>query len=155
MCIKNEVQGLPLEVQWLRHHVHSSASSMGSIPGQGTNISRVCTCAGSVAESCLTLWQQHGLQPARLLCPWDSPGKGTGVGCYFLLWGNFLTQRSNSMSPALVEFFTTDHLGICGRKKKRRSSVPRSASWLVLYFFFLQISACFDFEGSLTKTPTE
>ena len=23
----------------------------------------------------------HGLQPARLLCPWDSPGKNTGVGC--------------------------------------------------------------------------
>ena len=23
--------------------------------------------------------------PARLLCPWDSPGKNTGVGCHFLL----------------------------------------------------------------------
>ena len=29
--------------------------------------------------------QSHGLQPARLLCPWDSPGKNTGVGCHFLL----------------------------------------------------------------------
>ena len=29
--------------------------------------------------------QPHGLQPARLLCPWDSPGKNTGVGCHFLL----------------------------------------------------------------------
>ena len=29
--------------------------------------------------------QPHGLQPARLLCPWDSPGKNTGVGCYFHL----------------------------------------------------------------------
>ena len=27
----------------------------------------------------------HGLQPSRLLCPWDSPGKNTGVGCHFLL----------------------------------------------------------------------
>ena len=26
-----------------------------------------------------------GLQPARLLCPWDSPGKSTGVGYHFLL----------------------------------------------------------------------
>ena len=24
-------------------------------------------------------------QPTRLLCPWDSPGKNTGVGCHFLL----------------------------------------------------------------------
>ena len=27
----------------------------------------------------------HGLQPARLLCPWDSPGKNTGVGSHSLL----------------------------------------------------------------------
>ena len=29
--------------------------------------------------------QPHGLQPTRLPCPWDSPGKNTGVGCHFLL----------------------------------------------------------------------
>ena len=27
----------------------------------------------------------HGLQPTRLLCPWDVPGKSTGVGCHHLL----------------------------------------------------------------------
>ena len=27
----------------------------------------------------------HGLQPTRLLHPWDFPGKGTGVGCHCLL----------------------------------------------------------------------
>ena len=27
----------------------------------------------------------HGLQPTRLLCPWDFPGKSTGVGCHLLL----------------------------------------------------------------------
>ena len=26
----------------------------------------------------------HGLQAARLLCPWDFPGKSTGVGCHLL-----------------------------------------------------------------------
>ena len=36
----------------------------------------------------------HGLQPARLLCPWDSPGQNTGVDCYFLLQGIFPTQGS-------------------------------------------------------------
>ena len=29
--------------------------------------------------------QPHGLQPSRLLHPWDSPGKSTGVGCHCLL----------------------------------------------------------------------
>ena len=27
----------------------------------------------------------HRRQPTRLLCPWDAPGKNTGVGCHFLL----------------------------------------------------------------------
>jgi len=32
---------------------------------------------------------------ARFLCPWYSPGKGTGVGCYALLQGIFPTQGLN------------------------------------------------------------
>ena len=37
-------------------------------------------------QSCLTLCDSVRLQqPTRLLCPWDSPGKNTGVGCHFLL----------------------------------------------------------------------
>ena len=41
----------------------------------------------------------HGLlccqEQHRDLCPWDFPGKNTGVGCHFLLQGIFLTQGSN------------------------------------------------------------
>ena len=33
--------------------------------------------------------------PPRLLCPWDSPGKNTGVGCHALPQGIFPTQGSN------------------------------------------------------------
>ena len=43
----------------------------------------------------------QGLYPARLLCPWDSPGKNTGVGCHSLLQGIILTQRLN---PSLWHF---------------------------------------------------
>ena len=39
--------------------------------------------------------QPHGLQPARLLHPWDFPGKNTGVGCHFLLQRIFPTHGSN------------------------------------------------------------
>ena len=38
-----------------------------------------------VAQSCPTLSRPHGLQPTRLLCPWDFPGKSTGMGCHCLL----------------------------------------------------------------------
>ena len=36
-----------------------------------------------------------GMQPTRLLCPGDFPGKDTGVGCHFLLQGIFPTQGLN------------------------------------------------------------
>ena len=35
--------------------------------------------------------QPHGLQPTRLLRPWDFPGENTGVGCPALLQGIFPT----------------------------------------------------------------
>ena len=43
----------------------------------------------------IQLLPPHILKPARLLCPWNSPGKNTGVGCHFLLQGIFPTQESN------------------------------------------------------------
>ena len=39
--------------------------------------------------------QPYGLWPARLLCPWNSTGKNTGVGSHSLLQGIFLTQELN------------------------------------------------------------
>ena len=51
----------------------------------------VCVCVLVVSNSL----GPHGLEPTRLLCPWDSPGKNIGVGCHFLLQGIFLTQESN------------------------------------------------------------
>ena len=35
----------------------------------------------------------HGLQPTRLLCPWDFPGKSAGVGCHCLLWRIASSQK--------------------------------------------------------------
>ena len=37
------------------------------------------------------LFTIHGLQPTRLLCPWDFPGKSTGMGCHSLLQEIFQT----------------------------------------------------------------
>ena len=46
----------------------------------------------------------HGLQPTRLLCPWDSPGKNTGMGCHACLQGIFSTQESE---PGLLHYRQT------------------------------------------------
>ena len=61
-------------------------------------------------QSCPTL-QPYGLQPARLLCTWNSPGKNIGVGRCVLLQGIFSTQGLNPCLLHLPElaggFFIT------------------------------------------------
>ena len=49
-----------------------------------------------VAQS---LFVTHGLGPAKLLCPWNSPGNNTEVGCHSLLQGIFPTQGLNAGLP--------------------------------------------------------
>ena len=51
------------------------------------------------AQSRPTLLWPHGLSPARLLCPWNFPGKNTGVHCCFLLQGIFPASWIKTVSP--------------------------------------------------------
>ena len=51
----------------------------------------MCVSCSVVSNSLRT----HGLEPTRFLCPWDFPGKNTGVGFHSLLQGIFPTQGSN------------------------------------------------------------
>ena len=48
-------------------------------------ILRFRACMGAVASVVSSSLQPHGLEPARLLSPWDFPGKSTGVACHCLL----------------------------------------------------------------------
>ena len=49
--------------------------------------------------------QPHRWQPTRLPCPWDSPGKNTGVGCHFLLQGMKVRSESEvaQLCPTLSD----------------------------------------------------
>ena len=50
--------------------------------------------------------------PARLLCPWESPGKNPTVGCHALLQGLFLTQEQNlSLLCWQADSLSPSHLG--------------------------------------------
>ena len=62
-------------------------------------------------QSCPTLWYPKACKPARLLCPWDFPGKSIGVGGHFLPKG---ISPAQELSPRLLHllqlagrFFTT------------------------------------------------
>ena len=57
-----------------------------------------------IAQSCWTLCDPT--EPDSLLCPWDSPGKNTGVGRYSLLQGIFPTLGWNWVSCIVGRFFT-------------------------------------------------
>ena len=48
----------------------------------------------------------HRRQPIRLPCPWDSPGKNTGVGCHFLLQCVKVKVKSLSRVRLLVTPWT-------------------------------------------------
>ena len=65
---------------------------MSWVMGMDTDTLLLCVCVASVVSNSL---QPCGPQPARLLCPWDPPGKETGAGCCFLLQGVFPTQGLN------------------------------------------------------------
>ena len=70
-----------------------------------------CMRACSVVSDSL---QPHGLQPTRLLCPWDSPGKKTGVGAISFSSGFSKpgTEPALLVSPAPAgRFFTSEPPG--------------------------------------------
>ena len=62
---------------------------------QSSNLWEKCESEKCQSLSHVQLFVTHELQPAGLLCPWNSPGKNTGVCCHFLLQGIFLTQELN------------------------------------------------------------
>ena len=67
----------------------------------GLYLKTVCVNHSVVSDSL----QPHGLYPARLLCPWDSPGKNTGVSCHSLSPGNPPNPGIKPKSPALQADF--------------------------------------------------
>ena len=72
-CKLGETRKTKTDRAWL------AGSELGGLPVLGVKDPelRACWVASVMSDS---VWP-YGLQPARLLCPWDSPGKNTGVGC--------------------------------------------------------------------------
>ena len=70
-----EGNGSPLQSSFLENSTDSKA-------WWATVCCCCCCCVTSVVSDSV---RPHRRQPTRLLRPWDSPGKNTGVGCHFLL----------------------------------------------------------------------
>ena len=89
--------------------------------------------ARAAARSCPTLC--NSMEPTRLLCPWDFPGKNTGADCHFLHQGNL---PDSGFEPGLlcllhwhVYFLSLCHLGSPSHRTGMRNS-PKSNDELML-----------------------
>ena len=75
--------GRVIQIEWfesalVEETIFFKGKSLRSVPA-------VCSVMPDSLRPC-------GLQPARLLCPWDSPGESAGLGCHFLLQRTFPIQ---------------------------------------------------------------
>ena len=62
-------------------------------PASWISLPSLSAAAAKLLQSCPTV-RPHRRQPIGLPCPWDSPGKSTGVGCHFLL--QYMKVKSES-----------------------------------------------------------
>ena len=107
----------------MHEHPHAAGEDTGAAQHKMQSTQRNAAARPSVLPSSIecvcmlrvSALQPRALEPTRLLCPWDSPGKNTGVGCHALLQGIFPTQRLNLsvlslLHPALAgRFFNHEH----------------------------------------------
>ena len=97
------VHGIAKSQTWLSDFFHFSLSCIGE--GNGNPLQ--CSCLENPRDGGAWWAAIYGVpqsrtplkrlssSSSRLLCPWDSPGKNTRVGCHFLLQGIFPTQGLN------------------------------------------------------------
>ena len=93
--------GLAWQFRWLRLWAPSAEmeggwvhSLAGEDPASHVAWPVCCCCCCLVASVLSESVCPHRRQPTRLPCPWDSPGKNTGVGCHFLLQCTKLKSES-------------------------------------------------------------
>ena len=98
-------------------------------------------CVWCVSHSVVSdSFPPNGLEPARLLCPWDSLGKNTGVGCHHLSKRSYgprnQVQKITEVSCIKGRFFTiwTTREAPGGTEEPRECHTILS---LPLFFFFL------------------
>ena len=79
--IEARFQGFPHQSHWL------------------VSLKYLQVCGESVSHSVVSNSATPWTVAHKLLCPWNSPGENTGVGCHFLLQGIFPTQGLNLGLP--------------------------------------------------------
>ena len=96
-----EIQAVTVHVSVKAGHCRVTTGAEGDVvtrawvPGPGRSALPLQSAVRAKSPQSSDSLRPRGLHPTRLLCPWDSPGKNTGEGCYALLQGIFPTQGLN------------------------------------------------------------
>ena len=86
---------LPAKLLTFKSTSTPSCGTLQLLSFSTTNLASSLLC-GFVSHSVLSdALRPNGLQSTKLLCPWNSPDKNTGVGSHSLLQGIFPTQGLN------------------------------------------------------------
>ena len=86
------------------------------------------------SRSCVRLFSTPWTTAHQALCPWDFPGKSTGVGCHCL--SSFLFILSFFCSTAVISTYLSSSSLIL-------SSASFSCHWLLLVYFFISVIILF------------
>ena len=116
--------------------VEESVVSLIAIPSWVMHLIRKSTAAAAAKSLVVSdSVRPHGLQPTRLLHPWDFPGKSTGVGCHCLLQGRVLDPSFFSSPGEMTLVIWGRHSGkdrgkslssdLWGSGQHTRGSTPR------------------------------
>ena len=99
-----------------------SLRTLWIFPSYVTSLDPCCCWVASVVSD--SVWP-HGQQPTRLLCPRDSLGKNTGVGCHFLLHLT-LEHSLNIIFIIDLSWWQVVSLAFCGKDVSIRSQGTES-----------------------------
>ena len=135
---------------WFWSLVGELGSHMLSLSATTSELMHACVHV----KLCLTLCNSYGLEPIRLLCPWDSPGKNTGVGCCFLLPGILPTQGSNPHLLCLLHW-QADSLPGKPNVLQPKTLCAATKTWCSPKYIFLSWSSgnCFLLCAHVSSTP--
>ena len=97
----------------------------------------VCLCVCVQSLSPVQLFWPYGLYPAKLLCPWNSPGTNTGVG-WIQKWEN----TEMGVFCIACRFFTTEPPGTWGfHSHQSDADLP----WVSMYLSTLAVITIYNY----------
>ena len=95
-----------------------------------------CCCCCWVASVVSDSVRPHRRQPTSLPCPWDSPGKNTGVGCHFLLQCMKVKVKSLSRVLLFETPWTATNQALCPWDFPGKNKGPFKRRYSFLSFSF-------------------